>query len=44
MIPFVLKLSLGLQATIAFEVVPFGEYVPFPALLPLIKCGLEVVL
>jgi hypothetical protein len=37
------KLILGLLATITLEVVPFRTYTPFPALLPLSKCILEVV-
>jgi hypothetical protein len=37
------KLTLSLLATIAFEVVPYRVYAPFPALLPLLKCILEVV-
>jgi hypothetical protein len=38
------KLTLGVLATIALEVVPFRAYVPIPALLKLFKCILEGVL
>jgi hypothetical protein len=38
------KLTLGLLATITFEVVTFLEYAPFPALLSFFKSFLEVVL
>jgi hypothetical protein len=37
------KTTLGLLATITFEVVPFRAYAPFPALLPFLKCILDVV-
>jgi hypothetical protein len=37
------KLTLGLLATITLEVVPFGAYAPFPALLSSFKSILEVV-
>jgi hypothetical protein len=37
------KVTLGLLATINFEVVPFRAYTPFPALLPFFKCILEVM-
>jgi hypothetical protein len=42
--PYCQKLTLGLLATIAHELVPFCAYAPFPALLPFFKCTLEVVL
>jgi hypothetical protein len=34
---------LGLQAIITLQIVAFREYAPFPALLPLFQCMLEVV-
>jgi hypothetical protein len=34
---------MGLLANITLEVVPFRSYAPFPALLSLFKCILEVV-
>jgi hypothetical protein len=34
---------MGLLATITLEVVTFYLYAPFPALLPFLKCILEVV-
>jgi hypothetical protein len=37
------KLTLGLLATITLEVVPFHVYAPLSALLPFLKCILEVV-
>jgi hypothetical protein len=43
MLPSGQKLTLGLLATIALEIVPFLTYAPFPALLPFFKCILEVV-
>jgi hypothetical protein len=43
MLPSGQKLTLGLLATITLEVVPFYTYTLFPALLPFLKCILEVV-
>jgi hypothetical protein len=37
------KLTLGLLANITLEVAPFCAYASFPALLPILKCILEVV-
>jgi hypothetical protein len=37
------KLTLGLLATITLEVDPFLVYAQFPALLPFLKCILEVM-
>jgi hypothetical protein len=37
------KLILRLLATITFKVISFCAYAPFPALLPFLKCILEVV-
>jgi hypothetical protein len=36
--------SLCLQVTITFETVAFRSYAPFPAILPLLKCVLDVVI
>jgi hypothetical protein len=35
--------TVGLPATINLELLPFYAYTPFPALLPLLKCILQVV-
>jgi hypothetical protein len=43
MLPSVEKLTLSILATITLQVAPFCSYAPFPALLPLFKCILEVV-
>jgi hypothetical protein len=37
------KLTLGLLSTITLEAVPFCTCSPFPALLPFLKCTLEIV-
>jgi hypothetical protein len=37
------KVTLGILATSTLEAVPFRAYAPFPALLPFLKCILEVV-
>jgi hypothetical protein len=37
------KLTLSLLATITLKVVSFRAYAPFPALLPFLKCILDVV-
>jgi hypothetical protein len=37
------KPTLGLLATITLEVAPYQVCAPFPALLPVFKCILEVV-
>jgi hypothetical protein len=37
------KLTLVLVAAITLEVAPFRAYAPFPALLPFLKCVLEVL-
>jgi hypothetical protein len=43
MLPSGQKLTFGLLATIAFEVVLFRAYALFPALLPFLKCIVEVM-
>jgi hypothetical protein len=42
--PLVKKLTLAILVTINLKVVPLGTYAPFPALLPLLKCILEVMI
>jgi hypothetical protein len=38
------KITLGILTTITLEVLPTRKYAPFPVLLPLFKCILEVII